>query len=430
LACEYWRRATVDEDGDVPIFSKCSHLTIDVDASGLGYGYCWRGEEGRVLGAEGRIQSKSMAFAAWHINRRELFAIAAALRKTVEVVEANGFPVLNVITVRSDSRVAIRQSSPWFIPATKSVERRAILRLRSVIADVSHALSCRVPSIDLRMVHISGHLNSVADTLSRVGSSKKAVDLSTVWSETSTEDGSSVNCAVVDVVSWLDDDDHGAISLPSFKSWIRSRESTRDDSDDDGTPTGSTGKAALFRQFLKLKQEEDPLCKRVLQSAVDDKVSIPGLQYGFIIDDGLVLRLRPEHDMELDLRDGLRLQVVVPESLALEFATAVHVEGGHCGVRATLSAMYQSAWGPKFRKEAKRAVKGCLACATTRFDTTTAQFQAGAVRMPERVFEVLGCDVYGPFKDPSIRIRRKDEDASVSSDRSWWIFTICCRLSG
>ncbi|KAF4648335.1 hypothetical protein FOL46_003062, partial [Perkinsus olseni] len=259
LACEYWRRAAVDEDGDVPIFSKCSHLTIDVDASGLGYGYCWRDEEGRVLGAEGRIQSKSMAFAAWHINRRELFAIAAALRKTVEVVEANGFPVLNVITVRSDSRVAIRQSSPWFIPATKSVERRAILRLRGVIADISHALSCRVPSIYLRMVHISGHLNSVADTLSRVGSSKKAVDLSTVWSETSTEDGSSVNCAVVDVVSWLDDDDHGAIALPSFKSWIRSRESTRDDSDDDGTPIGSAGKAALFRQFLKLKQEEDPL---------------------------------------------------------------------------------------------------------------------------------------------------------------------------
>ncbi|EER04439.1 gag/pol/env polyprotein, putative [Perkinsus marinus ATCC 50983] len=429
LAREYWCQASIHEDGEVPIFSHCSHLTIDVDASGLGYGYCWRDEVGRVMGAEGRIQSRSMAFAAWHINRRELFAIAAALRKTVELVEADGFPALEQITVRSDSRVAVRQSSPWFIPATKSVERRAILRLRSVVADVSHALCCRNPPIDLRMVHISGPSNGIADALSRVGSSKKVVDLSVHGSEVSRSASPDIDCAVTNMVSWLDDDNYGAMSLPSFNRWVQSHDSTHDGPDDGGSshPDQTTH---LFRQFLKLHQEDDPFCQRVRQSAENDKSPIPGLQYGFILDDGLVVRLRPEHDTEIDLRDGLRLQVVIPESLALEYATAVHVEGGHCGVRATLSAMYQSAWGPKFRRHAKRAVKGCLACATTRFDTTTAQFQSGAVKMPQRVFEVLGCDVYGPFQDPSIRISRKNADGSVSSRQSWWIFTICCRLSG
>ncbi|KAF4648481.1 hypothetical protein FOZ61_002635, partial [Perkinsus olseni] len=68
------------------------------EAAGLSKRAVFKPVPGTARINHGRRQ-QPITFATWHINRRELFAIAAALRKTVEVVEANGFPVLNVITV-------------------------------------------------------------------------------------------------------------------------------------------------------------------------------------------------------------------------------------------------------------------------------------------------------------------------------------------
>ncbi|EER00170.1 hypothetical protein Pmar_PMAR022782 [Perkinsus marinus ATCC 50983] len=216
LAQRYWVEAKRVEDSDLRLFKGLEHLIADVDASAGGYGFVWRDPEGRVVRAEARVQSKSMALGSWHCNRRELFVIAACLRRLDEEIPL--FSDLKRVEIRGDSRVAVRQADPWNVPACKSMERRAILRLRGVVAEATHALKCGTPSVTVTFAHLPGVSNDIADALSRVSLTSKYIPV--------LEKREAVilaGCAAVEAHSWLADEAGGIHSIASVQRWRRLR---------------------------------------------------------------------------------------------------------------------------------------------------------------------------------------------------------------
>ncbi|EER17158.1 hypothetical protein Pmar_PMAR002683 [Perkinsus marinus ATCC 50983] len=384
LAQRYWKRSAEVEDGDLRLFTDLSCIVADVDASAGGYGFVWRDREGKIVRAEAKVQSRSMAVGSWHCNRRELFVIAACLRRLDE--EVHLFPHLREVEIRGDSRVAVHQADPWNVPACKSVERRAILRLRGVVAEVTHALNCSTPSVSVKFSHLPGERNGIADALSRVSLSLKYVPV---------PDGSSamgiVHCDAVEVHSWLSDRSAGIHSIPSFRRWKALRVAFLGWCGSDAP----SPQAELFTKFLLAKQAEDGFCSRVLDECDTSQVSaIPGLPYSFQVREGLLYRVRPN----VPIDDGPRWQLVVPRDLVGELSLAVHQECGHAGLTATLAGLYGVAWAPAMRKLARKALRGCLSCALTRDCGSRAQISYGASRIPTAPYDCVGIDMYGPLR--------------------------------
>ncbi|KAF4676701.1 hypothetical protein FOL47_005418, partial [Perkinsus chesapeaki] len=421
LACRYWEKARAEEDDSLPLYTTVPTVRAEIDASGVGFGYVWKdGSNGKVLACGARIQSRSMSVGSWHVNRRELYAIAWCLQRLEDCLVF--FPSVTSIQLLSDSAVAVKQSDVWIVPRCKSVERKAILRLRGVICDVVHGMSVRSPAVEVTTGHISGSSNKIADALSRSAVTKKFIDVPLGCSEEAT-----VECQFTEVHSWLYEGGAGSLSLPSFRDWLTMRDAFRGwkrqgpDLTDD----------MPFRDWMLLRQEEDELCATVRDQVDDDGyVEAPGLEYGYQMEtNGLVYRLRPPGAKDVD--DGPKRQLVLPQSIVVEFALAVHQQCGHAGVSSTMAVIYQAAWAKHLHKAVKKAVRGCLSCALTR-EGGRVQTRMGACKMPRRCFEVMGADLYGPLKRPTelpderrVRIRGVDPPR----ESSYFILTVVDRLS-
>ncbi|EER05572.1 retrovirus polyprotein, putative [Perkinsus marinus ATCC 50983] len=411
LAQRYWVEAKRVEDSDLRLFKGLEHLIADVDASAGGYGFVWRDPEGRVVRAEARVQSKSMALGSWHCNRRELFVIAACLRRLDEEIPL--FSDLKRVEIRGDSRVAVRQADPWNVPACKSMERRAILRLRGVVAEATHALKCGTPSVTVTFAHLPGVSNDIADALSRVSLTSKYIPV--------LEKREAVilaGCAAVEAHSWLADEAGGIHSIASVQRWRRLRacffalKGVEDPLDN----------AELFGHFLKTEQDKDPFCTRTSSDGQSDgRCIIPGLSYSFEKRQGLLYRVRPNCPID----DGPRLQLVLPQALVPEVVIAIHQEGGHAGLTATLASLYTVAWSPGVRKVARKALRGCLSCALTRDRGTRAQVAFGASKIPIAPYDCIGIDIYGPLRKVN-----GEAESQGGAPRTRQVLSVVDRLTG
>ncbi|EER02099.1 hypothetical protein Pmar_PMAR028478 [Perkinsus marinus ATCC 50983] len=264
LACRYWEHARENEDRCLPLFSKVTDFRAEIDASGVGFGYVWKDNStGQVLACAARIQSRSMFIASWHVNRRELYAIAWCLQRLEDCLIF--FPAIRSLKLLSDSVVAVRQSDVWTVPWCKSVERKAILRLRGVICDAVHGMAVRKPPVEVTTGHVEGSMNKIADALSRTAVTKKFLEVP-LWSASADEEVQVVDCHYAVVHSWLHDGSSGALALPSYRSWLMLRKAFRgwggrDTVGDEDAPSA---------QWMILRQSEDAFCQSILDQADDD----------------------------------------------------------------------------------------------------------------------------------------------------------------
>ncbi|EER08283.1 hypothetical protein Pmar_PMAR007954 [Perkinsus marinus ATCC 50983] len=395
LSLKYWDQAAAVEDANLCLFTGIESIIAEVDASAGGYGFVWKdSNSGKVIRSEARVQSKSMALGSWHCNRRELFVIAACLRRLDE--DAHLFVNLRHIEIRGDSRVAVHQANPWQVPVCKSIEKRAIMRLRGVIIEVAHAFRCSAPPVTVVFSHLPGTVNHIADVLSRVSLTMKYQPISDASLHMQVV--ASVSCDAVEVHSWLSDEGAGVWSIPSFRQWVNLLSFFRGWR---GQDAPESSKASLFSNFLKVKQENDPFCLKITDGLdAQGKSVIVGLPYTFELHNGLLYRLRPD----LPFDEGPRKQLVVPQCLIADFAQAVHQECGHAGLTATLAVLFSEVWAPGMRKITRKALRGCLSCALTRDNGTRAQVSFGASKIPLAPYDCVGIDLFGPLRRPSVLV--------------------------
>ncbi|EER10381.1 retrovirus polyprotein, putative [Perkinsus marinus ATCC 50983] len=424
LARQYWEAAAV-EDKELMLFRGIKCVTAEVDASAAGYGFFWKdSESGRVIYSEAKVQSKSMAIGSWHCNRRELFAIAACLRKLDEASVL--FKDLCRIEVLTDSRVAVSQADPWHVPACKSIEKRAIMRLRGVIVEVAHAFACSKPAVTVVFAHLPGKHNTIADALSRVALSLKYFK---VMDEDSAVSVVTASCSAADVHSWLSTKQAGVHSVLAFRRWVELRSLFRAWRGD-SPPT--VVQPSLFREFLTIQQDKDGFCSKIVTHLDDQGRSlVPGLPYAFELRDGLLYRVRPN----VPIDEGPRKQLVIPHHLIMDFAQAVHRESGHSGLTSTLAALYSVAWAPGLRKLVRKALRGCLSCALTRDNGTRAQISYGASRIPLAPFDCVGIDLYGPIRRPcgagtDTRFPQGGDEDETSQKDGQQVLSVIDRLTG
>ncbi|KAF4648405.1 hypothetical protein FOL47_003339, partial [Perkinsus chesapeaki] len=164
---QHWADCYV-EDQNLSLLGSVTKVVVEVDGSQEGHGFIAidasdlsddedRSQltkiNSRVIIAEAKAFSEKHL--GWHANRRELTAIAFAMKRIDDIRLA--LPSLVVVIIRTDSRVATGQTDPWSRVATKSVERKALLRLRGVVVET--AFDWQLHGVKTRVQHISGKSN-------------------------------------------------------------------------------------------------------------------------------------------------------------------------------------------------------------------------------------------------------------------------------
>ncbi|KAF4731584.1 hypothetical protein FOZ63_014968, partial [Perkinsus olseni] len=310
--------------------------------------------------------------------------------------------------------------------------------LRGIVCDCIHDFETRSPPIRVETAHIRGLDNRIADLLSRAPLLTKYTPYAPSVIPPNpkvSQVAVTVGCGAVDSQCWLFGSSAGCLALPSFRDWLLSRRVFRAWAGQGGDDGEVADRACLFREWMLLCQHADPVCSGIIERACGGRfVEVPGLQYGYEVDStGLVFRLRPPGSADEDGLCGPKRQLLVPKSLLHEFAVVFHEQCGHGGVTSTCSSMFQSMYACGVRAAAKKAVRGCLDCALTRDFCQRAQVRMGAVKMPSRVFQVVGVDLFGPLRRPQDRRQKQSQQPSSLGEldpEKAHILTVTDRLSG
>ena len=96
-------------------------------------------------------------------------------------------------------------------------------------------------------------------------------------------------------------------------------------------------------------------------------------------------------------------QLVVPRIKVREILDLAHdsVWGGHFGSRKTLQRIKLSFWWPGMSKEVKEYCQSCTGCQLRRRKTTNDRVPITPVVRTTNAFEVVNCDIIGPFEQVS-----------------------------
>ena len=166
-ANSYHERA-ISTETTVPTLSNIRHMAIETDASNTGYGMVCSSEN-QILFTVSKIFSASQQI--WHINRKELYALALCLQRCDAVIIH--LRHLTEVTILSDSRVALLQLNEYLHYNSKSIDKRVLLRLRQNVFDLWHQWRRMGIVVDAR--HIPGNENR-ADQLTRIIESNAKLD--------------------------------------------------------------------------------------------------------------------------------------------------------------------------------------------------------------------------------------------------------------
>jgi hypothetical protein len=190
-AATLWQASKL-EDENLSSLNKIDSLEIRVDASQSGFGFIFLQGE-RIVYADAKLFGKNTV--TWHANRREFHALSQAVMKLDTMLQL--FPALKTVTVRTDSKVTVAHADEFRNIATKSIERKVLLRMRNAILEIAYMW--KQQGINFSVRHISGMDNTIADTLSRETERRKAVSF--------------VQLELVELRS-----------LPAYMEWTRKRE--------------------------------------------------------------------------------------------------------------------------------------------------------------------------------------------------------------
>jgi len=328
-ALELWSECE-EEDKNLCSFKKITDMEIRVDASQKGYGFIFL-LESKILFAESKLFGNNTT--SWHANRREFYALSQAVIKLDSLLHY--FPSVRNVTLRSDSKVTVAHTDEFRNIASRSIERKVLLRIRNAILEIAYLW--KTQNIKLRVMHIAGLDNTLADILSRESILEKHVSFIDV-SERFTE----------------------LTSLAEYKQWLKCRE-----------------------VFLCWKYKTPQ-----------------GKNIGSIRTFLLAHQGRNAHE-ELKVRHFRdKIQVLVSEDLAECLLRHLHVQLGHARLGAVLSAFYEIAFCEKARKKAIKIINVCKECAVANPHRGN-QNAYGPVYKPARPFEMIGIDLYGPLQRPS-----------------------------
>ncbi|EEQ98973.1 hypothetical protein Pmar_PMAR026697 [Perkinsus marinus ATCC 50983] len=208
LALRSWERCS-EEDSALTLFAEVEHVIVEVDASQTGHGYYARDADSEPE-RRSTIIAEARAFtvnhAAWHVNRKELTAIAHAC-------------------------------NPWVNIGTKSIERKALQRLREAVTDI--AFDWKTRGITMKVEHIAGKTNRLADQLSRIPTTTKPEDIATVMTilnDEITDETDPTNCVTPSFRNFI-------AKWEAFTSWRRVNDN--DYSDD------------LYTRWVTYEQQRD-----------------------------------------------------------------------------------------------------------------------------------------------------------------------------
>jgi len=148
------------EETEVSTLAHVHHMILECDASHTGFGYVIMVKDNCVQ-ASARIFSDKQR--VWHINRKELYALALSMQQLDTVVAL--LPRLRSIQIRTDSKVALLQLNEFVNYNSKSIEKRVLMRLRQNIFDTWNYW--RKIGVDVSIIHIKG-VDNKADKLTRL----------------------------------------------------------------------------------------------------------------------------------------------------------------------------------------------------------------------------------------------------------------------
>jgi hypothetical protein len=345
-AKDHWKQC-VSEDWELALFGKRDKLIIETDASQRGWGFVVKVDDMTIF-AEARLFGKITE--AWHANRREFHALSCAIQR-VDSLLAH-FPDVRRVLVRTDSKVALAHSSEYRNVSSKALERKVILRMKNSIMEISYMW--KTQGIDFRIEHLPGFTNELADRLSRAA----YLDTPVQFVEVSHQ--------IDSVRGW-----------PEFKQWLRSRDvflAWRGTRETDGTVN-------LLARFISTAQAEDARCRQLLAETNPNHKHYTTSQLN-----GAIVRTL----------NGIQ-QLWIPDKLISGLLKHMHEQMGHTALAPTLSNFYRVAFHPRARRLAKQSIRSCLECQVTN-PPKDGQPSYGTVRMPERPFETIGMDLYGPLQ--------------------------------
>jgi hypothetical protein len=373
-ASQCWEKAR-EADGDIPLLGGITRCELYTDASAAGMGMVLKAND-KVLFAEGKLFKESSK--SWHVNRRELYALARAVVRTDSLI--SNLP-LRHISAFTDSRVAKAQTDPWRRVATKSMERQVLLRLKNCITEISGFW--RLRGTKFNVSYIEGATNTFADELSRVKSNGPAT--------------TELEINIVEVNRQIDD----LRGFAPFKRFLVHREllfAWRKMADP-ATPT------ECFRKFVIQHQQQD----ENLDIAKLDK------RFFTVEADGMLIR-----------RDKHSSQIYIPDSLIRDLLTHVHRQCGHAGLTGTLAHFTRSCFHPKARKLLKKVIGACDGC-NRASNKTNGQTKYGQVQRPSYPFHTIGLDLYGPLqRGKGDKINRSKKCILTLTDRltGWTHFKV------
>jgi hypothetical protein len=370
-ALKSWDNAR-EQDQDIALLHGISSVDLFTDASAAGMGMVLSAQ-GKTLFAEGKLFKESSK--SWHVNRRELYALARAVLRTDSLID--GLKITN-ITAHTDSRVARAQTDPWRNITSKSLERQVLMRLKNCINEISSFWKLRGTTFTVK--YIQGETNIHADALSRV---RSVVD---------------IEVAIAEVSHQIDE----LRGFTEFKTWFMQRELFflwR------GKPDPhETDPASALRLYILHKQESDPLCQIVRNKSEQSKIQ-------FLIEepDGIVMRKFPR----------IAPQILIPDTLLKALLEHVHRQSGHASLPGTLAHFFKACYHPKARKTLKKVIASCEGCNRSN-KRGNGQTEYGEVQQPPHPFHTVGIDLYGPLQ----------RGTGTTSNGKKCIFTFCDRLTG
>ncbi len=333
-AVSLWQASKM-EDENLRSLKNIDSLEIRVDASQSGFGFIFLHGE-TIVYADAKLFGKNTI--TWHANRREFHALSQAVMKLDTMLQL--FPALKVVTVRTDSKVTVAHADEFRNIATKSIERKVLLRMRNAILEIAYLW--KQQGINFTVRHIAGMDNTIADTLSRETERRKVVSFV------------EIELAETKFPSALME----LRSLPAYIEWTRKREA-----------------------FLAWRNKEPPQGKENMKKFL-------------LADQGNF------EDQELQVKVSKdRKQVIVSQELATCIIRHLHVQMGHARLTSVLNAFYEVAFHDKARKLALKELKRCNECAMSN-PHKGSQESYGPVYRPSRPFEMIGIDLFGPLQRP------------------------------
>ena len=377
LALEHWNKSK-DDDSGLCLIGDIEILQIESDASQKGYGYVIKADE-KIVCCDAKIFP--LTASAWHANRRELYCLSQSLLRIDALLQL--FPNLKEIRAKTDSRVAVAHTDEFKNVSSKALERKAILRIRNAILELSYMW--RTIGISFRIEHIPGNKNVIADELSRT----------TILSH---------EIAFLEIQHRFNE----MQALPSFKTWLITRELFIIWKTGAMPPDPSLQEEPLWTRFLRAGQRSDSQCQKIYSRLQEDpEPSTKGELRYLSIREGLITRTYQGYH-----------QVWLPENLTTEVIEHIHVQMGHSALGPTLSNFFTAAFHPQARKIARRLLRSCKAC-NYASDRTMRQTSYEPIKLPKRPFEVIGMDLYGPLLRPTGSRKTKS-----------YVLTIVDRLTG